>query len=766
MPILTTLSSAPLRVWGWAKSRITGGTNLWTTGLNVNGQLGNGATDNSISLTKTTLKTWRSVAVGPGHTIAVSADGTLWAWGLNNSGQLGLGNTTNYSFPQQVGALTTWVRAYANGSLTTSSYSIAVKSDNTAWSWGYGANGTLGQGSTTSVSSPVTVGGSLSWSGVSQQASAGPDSVIMVTTAGTMYAWGKNQFGQLGQGTTSVNATSTPTAIAGTWLAASSGAQAMSAIKSTGTLWTWGKNTLGQLGLGDTTNRSSPVQVTLGTAYQAWNMVTMGFDSAMGVVYSGTTEATATRQTWSWGNNNVGQLGLGNTTNASAPVQVITSSPVSQLSMSTFIASGSMIQGLYDTATLWSWGNNNVGQLGLDDTTNRSSPVQVSIGGVSTDWSITNTGGASTMALYGQAYKFFGSGTNSATAYQLGLGTTGNVSNMTQIGTANKLWKSIRGQPNCQFALGYDNTLWAWGNNNNGRLGLGDTTTRSTPVQVGTLTNWNLPGPTTNGNALAVVKTDGTLWVWGVNSGGQLGLGDTTDRSSPVQVGTLNTWKYAIMAQNVMCAIKTDGTLWTWGTNAQGALGQGSTTPYSSPKQVGILTNWNSAFADQQNISAPGGSISVVKSNGTLWTWGAGASGQMGLGSTANISSPQQVGALTNWMTLGCSSGSVLALKQDGSLWAWGINTNGQLGQNDITSRSSPTQIGTKLNWYAIATTPNASSGAIDKDHKLWLWGLNSSGQLAQGSTIFGISSPVQVGGATNWYSISGGTASIIAGQQ
>ena len=131
--------------------------------------------------------------------------------------------------------------------------------------------------------------------------------------------------------------------------------------------------------------------------------------------------------------------------------------------------------------------------------------------------------------------------------------------------------------------------------------------------------------------------------------------------------------------------------LYTWGQNNYGQLGLGNTTNYSSPKQVGSLTNWT-MLAGSEDFSA------AIKTDGTLWTWGRNNLGQLGLGNRTYYSSPKQVGALTNWSTIAPQLGGAMAIKS-GALWVWGQNGSGQLGLGDITTRSSPTQLGTATTW-------------------------------------------------------------------
>ena len=298
--------------------------------------------------------------------------------------------------------------------------------------------------------------------------------------------------------------------------------------------------------------------------------------------------------------------------------------------------------------------------------------------------------------------------------------------------------------------------LYSWGRNTFGRLGLGDTVNRSSPTQVGSLTTWATLSISGGPRGIAI-KTDGTLWSWGVNNSGQLGLGNTTNYSSPKQVGALTNWLTVANGYYSTLAIKTDGTLWAWGDNAKGQLGLGNTTSYSSPKQVGALTAWSKISCGQDNTMA-------IKTNGTLWAWGNNAVGMLGVGNTTNYSSPVQVGALTNWLNVASVYASI-ATKTDGTLWTWGFNTFGQLGNGNTTNYSSPVQVGALTNWSKVGTNAY-SCFSIKNDGTLWSWGYNANGALGLGNTT-SYSSPKQVGALTNWSILSvsnapGGNANCI----
>jgi hypothetical protein len=196
--------------------------------------------------------------------------------------------------------------------------------------------------------------------------------------------------------------------------------------------------------------------------------------------------------------------------------------------------------------------------------------------------------------------------------------------------------------------------LFSWGQNANGQLGKNDQVNRSSPVQVGALTNWS---DIKGGNVHTIaIKKDGTLWTWGGNGSGQLGQTPAgVSRSSPTQVGALTTWSKISSGNLHSLATKTDGTLWLWGSNNYGQLGQNDTAYRVSPVQVGVGTTW-SDIAGGQSLTI------ATKTDGTLWLWGFNAYGQLGQNNRVNRSSPIQVGSLTTWLSVASGAYHTLAL--------------------------------------------------------------------------------------------------------
>ena len=297
------------------------------------------------------------------------------------------------------------------------------------------------------------------------------------------------------------------------------------------------------------------------------------------------------------------------------------------------------------------------------------------------------------------------------------------------------------------------NFLWSWGRNNYGNLGLGDTVARSSPVQVGALGTWSQVSKSYDSNNANAVKTDGTLWAWGRNTNGTLGLGDTAHRSSPVQVGALTNWAGSLTsafswtyARNFL---KSDGTAWMCGTTT-GTFNAPAYTNRSSPVQVGSDKNWAMVGSGSNN------SWFGVTTGGQLWSSAAfNNDGFSGQNNTTNTSSPAQVGALTDWAGVYPAYRACIARKTDGTIWSWGKadgagSYTAFLGQNNAVTRSSPTQIGSLTAWAGIACPRKYVVAAVKNDGTMWTWGLNSGGQLGLGDTI-NRSSPVQVGALTNW---------------
>jgi len=347
-------------------------------------------------------------------------------------------------------------------------------------------------------------------------------------------------------------------------------------------------------------------------------------------------------------------------------------------------------------------------------------------------------------------YNLFGFG--ETFSGELGLGDTTRRSAPAQVGAS--YWTKVDVSYNHSHGIKSDGTLWGWGTGTYGQLGNGSASSSySSPIQIGALTTWS--DVSAGQYHTLALKTDGTMWGFGLNNQGQLGLGNLDQKNSPNQIGALTTWAVIAAGGDHSAAIKTDGTLWTWGQGQNGALGLGNETIYSSPKQVGNLTNWASLATDISRV------VLAAKTDGTLWSWGENGDGQLGLGNRTKYSSPKQVGSLTNWLRVSGGLYGSAAVKTDGTLWTWGKNTYGQLGHGNTTSYSSPKQVGSLTTWSKVDRGSYATY-AIKTDGTLWSWGNGGDGSLGLGN-LTSYSSPKQIGASTTWSLVTGGSQSAMA---
>jgi alpha-tubulin suppressor-like RCC1 family protein len=337
---------------------------LWCWGDNSQGQLGTSRSKSSPAQVAALGVSVVEAALGGGHSCARKEDGTVWCWGDNSYGQLGDGTDLGTSSsPVLVSALGVTAVAVALGT----SHTCARKGDGSLWCWGDNSQGQLGDGTLVARSSPV-LASALGATAVA--VALGTSHTCARKGDGSLWCWGDNSQGQLGDGTTAEKGSPVKlpveAALLGTTaVEVAAGVFHTCARKADGSLWCWGRNAYGQLGDGTLLDRASPVQVAA--------LGTMVVGVALGGHHSCARKADGSL--WCWGRNAYGQLGDGTLLDRASPVQVA--------ALGTTVV-GLALGGYHSCArkhdgTLWCWGRNDYGQLGDGTLLDQSSPVPVPV---------------------------------------------------------------------------------------------------------------------------------------------------------------------------------------------------------------------------------------------------------------------------------------------------------------------------------------------------------------------------------------------------
>lgn len=605
------------------------------------------------------------------------------------------------------------------------SNSFAIDRQGGLWAWGYNQQGGLGDGSTIMRALPVQIGNDFS------QVSGNVNHTLAIKTDGTLWAWGNGSENVFGNGTQRFE--TAPVLVGSGFASVAAGYTHGVALRVDGSVWTWGRNDVGQLGVG-TSEFESPVPVPVGMTAKA---VAAGYSHSLALMSNG--------DLWAWGLNDWGQVGDGSFRVANLPKRI-------GRGFMSVAAHGNSSVAVKTDGSLWIWG---AVSSSADKSSAYSTPTKVdgnyasAAAGFEHVLLLRVDGGLSSMGgnLFGQ----------------LGDGST--TFRASPVSVTNTSYVSVSAGAFHSLALRSDGTVFGWGDDSEGQLGNGPTNAVATPVALGsdfqavavgrnhrlalktdgTLMAWGYRGPAMGlgvvgpkdtpqpvGTSYAEVvagevhtlalKRNGTLWGWGSNSRGQLGIGGSV-QWTPTQLGQSRDRYTAVAAGwSHSLAIKTDGSLWAWGANEYGQLGVGDEVSRFEPVKVG--DGYRSASAGAYHTLA-------VKTDGTLWGWGGNGSGQLGLGHFTDQLVPTFIGSGYSKVVSG--GYHALALKSDGTLWAWGRNDDYQLGNGSAKSSAVPVLIG--RDFADIGAGPTVEhSMALRRDGTVWVWGSNVSGQLGDGS--------------------------------
>ncbi|HEY2887906.1 MAG TPA: hypothetical protein VGJ17_04775 [Candidatus Limnocylindrales bacterium] len=587
--------------------------------------------------------------------------------------------------------------------------SCALMADRTVWCWGSGQHGALGNGSETSSSGPVRVGGI---GAVSKLSTAGNHSCAILAADASVWCWGENYEGQLGDGTQFDFRTSpVQVSLPAKAIAVNTGWSHTCAVLADGTVRCWGRNFEGQLGNTNSTGSTTPVAVpglTLAVAVDA------GMEHTCALLADHTISC--------WGDNTYGQLGNG-TTGGAGPVKV------SGISTATSVAAGDGATcARLSNSTVWCWGTNDYGELGNGTTTASSTPVQVS--------NMTN---ASSLAL-GDGTACVRRSTGAVACWGSNQKTPVAVSGLSGVAAV-----SVTKQSYCARLT--DASIRCWGENNNGQLGFDTFGGSFIPLGVPGLTSVTSLAASPGHNC--VVLGDHTIRCWGANDWGQLGNGNHTASDTPVAGTGITNAATVAVGDNESCALLTTGAVTCWGED-------GVSLESLTPVSVAGVSN-------AIQLSVHGQTGCVVIADHTVRCWGRNDYGQVGDGTNTDRPGGVAVPGITNAVSVFAGPWHSCAVLSTGGLKCWGLGDDGELG-NGVKANSSTPVIVSGISTATTVANSLKASCAAKADGTVACWGSESRGELGNGGSAFeDLTAPTSVGGLTGAASIDGTQAGYCA---
>jgi len=619
-------------------------------------------------------------------------------------------------------------------------HSCALMTDQSVWCWGRNTTGQLGNGTVADSLVPVWVRTLPPAINVS----AGHDHTCAVSTSNQVWCWGSDAFGELGNGSTSTSQKFPVLALGVQALQVSAGDGFTCAVTLTHTVKCWGDNNFGELGDGTLADSSTPVKVKNLTNV---TQVAAGYFHACALESSGTV--------WCWGDNSNGQLGDGSTTSSKIPVIV-------PLQNANYVAAGaSDTCAILSAGDLQCWGLNFVGELGTGDFTDHHLPTQVvSLSGGVSQVTLGEDFGCAIATSSGPAALCWGDAD--------GHGQLGNGDFTAQIPVPTPVFGLMTSPAGGssgpqQIAAGAHHTcvvlvsglVDCWGQGFYGNLGNGSGLDRAIPTPV-----IGLPGPAHTAGAVsagtltacALVGLEADCWGQMTGDGSPL----FTVHTSAVGVkGLPANGVSQVSAASGGCALVRLGGLATglrcWGANPVGQLGNGTTSPSTMPVKVLGLSNGVQSVATGATHSC------ALVHNSGAYCWGWNKYGQLGDGTTTNRSTAVAVTGLPLKLAqIAAADDHSCALLTAGTVKCWGANGSGQLGDGTTSDSSTPVAVTGLTGVVAIAlgsgfTCALTGAGAVE------CWGVNAQGELGDGSTTDS-KTPVAVSGLTS------GVVSIAAG--
>ncbi len=720
---------------------------VWTTGLNNNGQCGDGTVINRSKpvRVKTSSKEYLSgivkIASGTDHVLALTKEGEVYAWGLNDVGQLGNGTTTRSVYAAKV--LNSNAEGAINNVIDISSghkFSIMLLKDGTVWGIGRNVYGELGTLNYSNKVLPAQMDEIAN--AVRVQANSSSSSVQIGN--GTVWTTGYNQHGTLGQNAVNTGSSAasqgrnaanpvvnnTRNGILTNVVKLVGGLHQTVVLQEDNTVYTWGYNHAGQLGVGNTTTYSYPVKPKLAATGleitdKVVNIGASGYRTILQIV-----DEQKEKHTLITGYNNYGQLGNNTTTNATSFIPVNDKNNEEEAKELDILPDDSRATNhtgyIDENGTVWTVGLNNYGQLGDDTVYQRKNIVQIGETELKVKEIIFTMNPEDTKQIESYIQDSFNVyvkenkvGTLKYESLDNSIAQVNETGLVTAKGIGDTLIRVIDLDKNIQSAV-YVKVIKK------------QEDMKYEPMVDG------------GANHSVALKGDGTVWAWGYNKYGQLGNNTTVTTEIPVQVkgkngeGFLSDIQMIASGSNHVLALKQDGTVWAWGYNNYGQLGDNTQITKYTPVQV-LSEDATEELKDIIYIAAGTNFSVAVNKQGEVWTWGQNDYGQLGDGSKTAKYTPVRVKAnLSGIIKVACGYRHTVALKSDGSVYTWGDNTNGQLGDNTNVQRLIPVKMletaDSNISDALSISATNYTTNILKANGTVLSVGLGTSGQLGDGT--------------------------------
>lgn len=665
---------------------------------------GQATTTGTVRRSATTSVRFTSLAAGSGHTCGLTSGGEAYCWGYNGSVQLGQaegwksGGLWLATSPQPISGGITF-RSIVAGAEHNCGLSNATPA--VAYCWGANWDGRLGDGangngvSTANRSSPVPAVGGLTFASLF----SGGSVTCGLTELGKAWCWGRNGYGQLGDGSTTNRDAPVAAAPALTFTTLSVGfGEHTCGVTTAGPTYCWGVNWYGQLGNATFTSSTAPVLVQGGLNF---TRLASGDGHTCGLTASGVT--------YCWGRNYEGQTGDGSYNSSNIPTKVAGDLPIKSITAGALHTCG------VTTANIaYCWGSNPDGQLGDGSTTIRRTPVQVA--GATAFTSLTagteHTCGL-TLAGLTMCWGHNDSG-------KLGDGTSGSSTSSPVTVLYDVKFGTIYAGYRHTCGISLAGATYCWGLNDNNQVGDGTTTNQSQPVAIGTglgLSTLALGWQHTCG-----LSSTGAAYCWGMNGNGQLGDDPwgSTQPTTVVAVSGGQSFTRIVAGYGHTCGLTASGVVWCWGSNQFGESGRprdNFPVRVAAAPVSGSLT-FSSLTAGKHHTCG-------VTTAGDAYCWGYNSYGQIGDGTSgSNRDTPTRVSGTTKFVSITAGDWHSCALTSAGIAWCWGVNQSGELGDNTRTSRTNPAPVAATTTFARIASRQSKTCGwTMTTTPEVYCWG-------------------------------------------